>query len=400
MTTKLWQSANTQPLHAQIEQYTVGNDQSLDQRLLGYDITASKAHAHMLESIGVITNEEYTKIAKTLDDLYISWQAGEFIVTSDYEDGHTAIETYVTTKLGAIGKKIHTGRSRNDQALVMMRLYMKDVLQHTGNLLDDVVAAYDVAIKKALKQPMPGYTHTQKAMPTTVKTWLGSYRDAFDDMRAGVSAARAMIDQNPLGSAAGFGVALPLDRDMTTQELGFKKVQNNPMYAGLSRGVFELIAVQSLLPVMTYAGKFASDMLLFTSQEFNFFALPATMTTGSSIMPHKRNYDVYEIMRAKSHGFMAYPTQLHAVAAGVGSGYHRDLQLTKGVTMAAFDECIATLEILALTVAELHINSERLDAAMTEELYTVATIMELVGQGMPFRDAYKKVKFDREERGV
>lgn len=392
MKSKLWQSPATATLHPLIEQYTVGNDQQLDQQLLGYDITATKAHAHMLESIGIFSAAEYKKIAAALDTLYNEWQNGTFVITSEHEDGHTAIELYLTEKLGPIGKKVHTGRSRNDQALVMMRLYLKDQLSRVQTSLASVVSAYDTVIAAHKSQPMPGYTHTQKAMPSTVGMWLGSYRDAFKDLEDFVAASAKAIDQNPLGSAAGFGVTLALDRAMTTRELGFKKVQKNPMYCGISRGIFELIAVQSLTPIMTYAGKFATDMLLFTSQEFNFFSLPVSMTTGSSIMPHKRNYDVFEIMRATAHAFPAHAFQLQSIAAGAGSGYHRDLQLTKGVTLTAFHECIDTLSALALTVSHLSIHNKQLDAAMTDELYTVAAINKLVEQGVPFRDAYTQIK--------
>lgn len=392
MTTKLWQPDSAPALHPTIEAYTVGTDQLLDQRLLGYDITATKAHAHMLAAIGVLSTDEYDKLSKSLDKLYSDWQSGAFALGPEHEDGHTAIELYLTDQLGHIGKKVHTGRSRNDQALVMMRLYLKDQLENVAALLDKLVTAYTETSNTIGSQPMPGYTHTQKAMPTTVAVWLGSYHDAFQDMKAYVESSFAVIDQNPLGSAAGFGTTLALDRTMTTTELGFNKTQENPMYCGISRGIFELVAVQALVPVMTYAGKFATDMLLFTAQEFNFFTLPASMTTGSSIMPHKRNYDVYEIMRATAHGFAAYPMQLQAIASGAGSGYHRDLQFTKGITLKAFDECLATLETLALTVTNLQANPEQLNAAMTEELYTVAAINKLVEQGMPFRDAYLEVK--------
>ncbi|MDO4712509.1 MAG: argininosuccinate lyase [Candidatus Saccharibacteria bacterium] len=389
---KLWQSTATGTLHPLIEAYTIGDDQVLDQMLLGHDITATKAHAHMLEKIGVLTHQEYRQLADALDELLHKWQQGEFKLTTEHEDGHTAIELYLTEKLGPIGKKVHTGRSRNDQALVMMRLYIKTELETVVDKLQAVAQAYAGKIASIGQTEMPGYTHTQKAMPSSVGMWLGSYHDAFSDLRQLVTHSIAAIDQNPLGSAAGFGVTLPLDRQMTTDELGFATIQENPMYCGLSRGIFELIAVQALNPIMTFAGKFAEDMLLFTSQEFNYFKLPVTMTTGSSIMPHKRNYDVFEIMRATAHAFPNYAFQLQAIATGAGSGYHRDLQLTKKITMDAFTSALDTLEVLALCVSELEANTERLAEAMTDELYTVAKINELVEKGVPFRDAYQQVK--------
>lgn len=389
---KIWHSASTPSLHPLIDAYTVGNDQALDQKLLGYDITASKAHASMLGEVGLINAEESEKLQSALDGLLVQWQKGTFKISGEFEDGHSAIESHLIEQLGPIGKKIHTARSRNDQALVMMRLYLKDALANAKTNVQAVSSSYKEAAAKAGETPMPGYTHTQKAMPTTVGTWLGSYADAFADTVALIDPTLNMIDQNPLGSAAGFGSALPIDRSLTTAALGFGKTQDNPMYCGLSRGFFEVTAVQSLTPAMLLAGKFAQDMLLFTTQEFDFFSLPDSFTTGSSIMPHKHNYDVFEIMRGHAHAFPAYAQQLYAIATGNGSGYNRDLQLTKGTTLSAFDTALETLEVLALCVSNLTVNKKALESAMTEELLTVAEIDKLVQQGTPFRDAYKQVK--------
>lgn len=389
---KLWETQASEGLHPLVESYTVGDDRNLDQQLLGFDITATRAHAHMLSKIGILSNEEYTQLAKTLDELLKKWQEGSFILTSEHEDGHTAIELYLTDALGPIGKKVHTGRSRNDQALVMMRLFLKDGLEKVIHETSAVVAAYKKQVVTYDNQPMPGYTHSQKAMPTTVGTWLGSYHDAFSDLLPYLKDTVSLIDQNPLGSAAGFGVTLPLDRDFTTKELKFKKVQENPMYCGISRGVFELASVQAMNLLMVFAGKFAEDFLQFTMQESAFFALPHTMTTGSSIMPHKRNYDVFEIMRANAHEFESLSSALHSIVAGVGSGYHRDLQLTKSITMKAIATTLETLQVLALCIENIKVNEAALNDAMTDELQTVAAINKLVEQGVPFRDAYQQVK--------
>ena len=391
-TNKLWQASAADALHPLIEHYTVGDDRALDQRLLGHDIQATKAHAHMLTHIGIITESEYAKLEVELDNLFGQWQNGAFVIGDEHEDGHTAIELYLTEQLGDIGKKVHTGRSRNDQALVMMRLYLKDSLKKVAQEVAKVTDAYQKKIAQVGDQPMPGYTHSQKAMPTTVATWLGSYHDALSDLIPHLEATTKLINQNPLGSAAGFGVTLPLDRQMTTTELGFGKVQENPMYCGLSRGVFELATVQTMTLVMAFAGKFAEDFLQFTMQESSFFSLPKSMTTGSSIMPHKRNYDVFEIMRAQAHEFGSFSATLYSLVSGVGSGYHRDLQLTKRVTMQAVDNCLDTLAVLALSVAHIEVNKPALDGAMTDELQTVAKINELVEKGIPFREAYRKVK--------
>lgn len=393
---KIWQSDSTPSLHPLIDAYTVGSDSALDQKLLGYDITASKAHAAMLGKAGLLTSEESQALIECLGKLETAWLDGSFVVTDIFEDGHSAIEAYLIEKLGPIGKKIHTARSRNDQALVMMRLYLKDKLSIAHVRARSTSDSFKDAATKAGDTPMPGYTHMQKAMPTTVAAWLGSYADAFNDSAVGVQAALDIINQNPLGSAAGFGSTLPIDREQTTKELGFQKTQQNPLYCGLSRGMFELIAVQSLAPLMLVAGKFAQDMLLFTTQEFNYVSLPKTFTTGSSIMPHKNNYDVFEIMRGKSHAFPSFSQQLFSIASGNGSGYNRDLQLTKGVTLAAFDITVETLQVLALCVDNIQIHTSILESSMTKELLTVSEIDKLVQRGIPFRDAYKQVK-DREQ---
>ncbi|MCA9341633.1 argininosuccinate lyase [Candidatus Saccharibacteria bacterium] len=391
--TKLWQAGLDSLLPA-IEHYTIGDDQTLDTELLGYDITATKAHVSMLQSINILSQDETTQVLDELNNLLKQWQEGSFVVGSEYEDGHTAIELYLTRQLGDIGKKVHTGRSRNDQALVMMRLFLKDYLEQIDDSLANLADIFKEKSSAAGTQAMPGYTHSQKAMPTTVAMWLDSYGQAFEDQLSYVKATLTIIDQNPLGSAAGFGVCLPLDREMTTKQLNFNKTQVNPIYCGLSRGLFEMVSVQSLLPTMTLVGKFTNDILSYTSQEFNYFKLPRNMTTGSSIMPHKQNYDVFEIARAYSHEFPSHLLSLQNISGSVGSGYHRDLQLTKGIVVRALKKVVSTLDILALCVSELQINKQSLDSAMTKELLTVNKIEQLIKKGVPFRDAYHKVKLN------
>lgn len=387
----LW-GASEDALHPLIANYTVGNDIVYDQKLLGYDIDATQAHCKMLYSVGLLNKKEYSQLNTALTTIKQEWTVGTFSLNASHEDGHTAIEQYLTNKLGQTGKKVHTARSRNDQVMVMMRLYLKDATQQVRELLGDVTSELTDKALACKGIPMPGYTHTQKAMPTTVSAWLRSYADAFTDMQEYLGSTTTILDQNPLGSAAGFGVNLPIDRAITTNELGFAKTQENPMYCGLSRGLFELIAVQALNPIMILAGKFATDMILFTTQEFDFFALPPNLTTGSSIMPHKHNYDVFEIVRAKAHSFQSYSVQLQSVITGVGSGYHRDLQLTKQPTVDAFDTALQTLDVLCLTASELLIKRTSLRKAMTGELQTVEQINALVSKGVAFRDAYRQVK--------
>lgn len=276
----------------------------------------------------------------------------------------------------------------------MMRLYLREVLAETDAKVGQLSVAYEKAAKKHFDLPMPGYTHTQKAMPTTVSAWLDAYADGFTDARRLLQSTLEIIDQNPLGSAAGFGSGLPIDKDLTTKILGFSKTQVNPLYCGISRGMFELLAVQALQPLMLLAGKFVADMMLFTTEEFSYFSLPAKFTTGSSIMPHKANYDLFEIVRAKSNCFGTFTQTLYAISAGVGSGYHRDLQLTKKTTIDAFETSLATLEVLLLAVPEIKANEKKLVKAITEDMKSVAKIDLLVTTGIPFRDAYHKVKKD------
>lgn len=392
MPAKLWQTNTAGVLHPAVEAYTVGDDYVWDQKLLGYDIRASQSHASMLQAAGILTDSECSELLSALDALYQLWAEGTFVVRKEQEDGHTAIEAYLVEQLGDTGKKIHTARSRNDQALVMMRLYLKDALQDVSIAVDGLVDSLTAALQVYGDIPMPGYTHMQKAMPTTVGCWLGSYAEGFRDMQQLVKATRDIIDQNPLGSAAGFGTLLPIDRSHTTKALGFKKTQSNPMYCGLSRGLFESLAVQALNPIMLLAGKFASDMVLFTTQEFGFFSMPDTLTTGSSIMPHKHNHDLFEVMRGQAHAFQAYAQQIQAITGGVGSGYNRDLQLTKSITLRAFSVALETLQVLQVAVANIEPNVVALEASVTPEMLSVSKIDELVGKGVPFRDAYLQVK--------
>jgi len=391
---KLWQEDKTVALDPLVEAYTVGDDYLHDQQLLGYDIRASQAHASMLQAIGVLDAGELAQLDAALAGLLQLWTAGKFKIEQSQEDGHTAIEQYLTEKLGAAGKKLHTGRSRNDQVAVMMRLYLKDNLKQVMKLTSELAKAFRAAANKAGSTPMPGYTHMQKAMPTTVAVWLGSFADGFADLQTILGAALTVIDQNPLGSAAGFGVSVGIDREHTTQTLGFAKTQDNTMYCGLSRSLFELLAIQALSPLMVLAGKFAQDMLLFTTEEFGFFSLPPSFTTGSSIMPHKHNYDLFEVMRGNAHSFTSYTGQLQAISVGMGSGYQRDLQLTKATTLHAFSITESTLSVLASAVSHLKINKQKLSAVITPEMLSVTAINKLVEQGVPFRDAYNQVKLE------
>ncbi|HSW99769.1 MAG TPA: argininosuccinate lyase [Patescibacteria group bacterium] len=388
---KLWQ-VDEGP-HPLVEAYTVGEDYLFDQQLLPFDIQGTKAHAAMLAEMKIVTATELVHIEKTLDALLIEWERGSFFITQDQEDCHTAIEQYLVLALGDLGKKIHTGRSRNDQTLVMTRLYEKAALQDLEQSIQTTSKAFSSAAERHKDQQMPGYTHMQRAMPTTVGTWLHAFADGFTDSRLALACAKTLIDQNPLGSASGFGIGnFPLQRESTTKELGFAKTQDNPMYCGLSRGLFEIEVLHALTMPMMLAGRFASDMLLFTTDEFNFVRLPKTFTTGSSIMPNKQNYDLFEIMRGNVRVFTAYQQEIQQIVGGLYSGYSRDLQLTKPPLIRGLELAKATLELLTTVVPELLVQPKSITAAMSSDLFATEQVYELVKQGMSFRDAYLSVK--------
>jgi len=394
---KLWGGSGLHPL---VEAYTVGEDYRIDgEHMLRYDLQASEAHAEMLQKMGVLTEAELATLCKALQEIKKLWEAGDFKITRSQEDGHTAIEQYITEKFGEVGKKIHTGRSRNDQSLTMVRLYSLEQLRDVIRLCEELAIVFDATAEKHNSVPMPGYTHMQRAMPTTVGTWLGSYAAGFRDAAQPLTAALSVLDQNPLGSAAGFGInGLKLDRQVTTQSLGFARTQENPMYCGLSRGLFENLALQAMtLPVML-ASRFATDMMMFTQQESSFFALPEQFVTGSSIMPQKKNYDLFEIMRANGKVFSSLQQQVQATIVGLGSGYHRDLQCTKKAFVEACVLCTDTMRLLLEAVPLLEVRKDRLGDAMTEDLFVTDEVYKKVAGGMAFREAYGVAKAEFFER--
>jgi argininosuccinate lyase len=376
-----------------VEAYTVGEDHQLDQLLVPFDCRASLAHAEHLFRIGVLTQEERQLLETGLDELMRLYHAGQFRVAREQEDCHTAIEQFLTERYGEVGKKIHTARSRNDQSLVMLRLFMKEslqlVIQRTAQL-EQVFRARATACQQI---PMPGYTHMQRAMPTTVGVWLGAYADAFADQQPLLSAQLTLLDQNPLGSAAGFGIStLPMRREISTQALALGRTQENPMYCAFSRGFFEASVLQALSMLHLICSRFAVDMMMFTQQECGFFRLPDQFVTGSSIMPQKKNYDLFEIMRANGRVMLAHAQTAAQICAGLGSGYHRDLQNTKPCIVRGIQLCTQTLELLLATVPHIQVLEPALRAAMSDELFATDRVYALVNQGMPFRDAYLQIK--------
>jgi argininosuccinate lyase len=389
--TKLW---GGEGLHPVIEAYTVGEDYRIDgEYMIPFDVEASTAHAEMLCSIGVITQTELDLAKKGLAEVKAEWSAGRFKVTREQEDCHTAIEAFLTQKYGDVGKKIHTGRSRNDQSLTMIRLYMRAKLREFATLTDTVGRSFAELAKVHAEVPMPGYTHMQKAMPTTVGIWLESFAHALQDAGKVIQSTLALVDQNPLGSAAGFGINhLTLDRKKTTELMQFDRLQENVMYCGFSRGYFEMIVLQAMNIPNTIAARFATDMMMFTQQETSFLSLSDAFVTGSSIMPQKKNYDIFEIMRANGKVFSSLQWQVQSTITGLGSGYHRDFQVTKKAFVEAVDLAMHTLQVLEVAVPDLQVHRDRLESAMTKELFVTDEVYKRVAAGEAFREAYLDVK--------
>jgi len=379
---KLWQK--NYKLDKEIENYTVGEDYQLDKILLPYDIKASIAHAKMLGKCGYLNPSETKQIVK---ELKLIEKKGLKIKKED-EDCHTAIENYLIKKLGNAGKKIHTARSRNDQVLVALRLYYKNSLR----LLESEAKGLIKELRKKSKTdvPMPGYTHTRKAMPSSTQLLFSAYADMLEDDIALLKSVQKILDKNPLGSAAGYGVPLKIDREMTTKLLGFAETQKNPIHCANSRGKYELLVVDLLVHIMLDLNKMASDMILFSSPEFGFFELPKKFCTGSSIMPQKANPDALELVRASYHVVAGYQSTITGICSNLISGYHRDYQLTKGPVIKSFNTTLDSLKVMSKIIKELKMNKERMRAAMTKEIYATEQAYKMVEKGVPFRDAYKQ----------
>jgi len=376
----------------EMEKFTVGNDYLIDNKLVKYDCLASIAHAMMLQKAGVLNKEELQKLVEGLKEIILLDSKSAFEIKQEDEDCHTAIENYLVKKYGDIGKKIHTARSRNDQVLTAMRLYEKEELKQIKGMIIELGKALQTAIKKYGYVPIPGYTHMQKAMPTTVAVWLGSFYDALQDDIKQIDAAYLLVDQNPLGSAAGFGVPVfKIDKKMTAKLMGFSKVQENPIYCQLSRGKFEACVINALGQIMHDLNKLAADLILFSMQEFGYVTLPAEFCTGSSIMPQKKNPDVIELVRAKYHVVLGEEFKVKSLIGNLNSGYNRDMQLTKEPLFNSVDITKSSIAIMAKIISKMQINEEKCKKAMTNELYATEEAYKLVQKGMPFREAYKEV---------
>lgn len=387
---RLWDKGHD--LDAVIERYTVGDDPRLDLVLLPYDCEASIAHARVLEAAGVLTTDEADRLVEALETLRGRAEAGEIEIAVEEEDGHTAIENRLTEALGDLGKKIHTGRSRNDQVVAALRLYTRARLDEIRGLVGDLAAAARRRIDADGDVELPGYTHMRKAMPSSVGLWLGALAEGLDDDLVLLDAARSLIDRNPLGSAAGYGVpGLELDRELGARLLGFAGVQRNTLAVQNGRGKLEAAVVAALAAVMADLNRLASDLVVFTMPEFGFFALPRDLCTGSSIMPQKVNPDALELMRARAHEVTACEIAIRGIASNAVSGYHRDMQRTKKPLLESLDLTADSLVVARHVVDRLEIDREACARGMSDELYATQRVYELVRQGVPFRDAYRRI---------
>lgn len=374
-----------------IEEYTVGQDRELDLRLARYDVEGSLAHIAMLEKIGLLTADELRRLTDGLHEIAAEIEAGCFEIEPDTEDVHSEVELLLTRRLGDVGKKIHSGRSRNDQVLVDLKLFLRDELR---GIARDVRTLFDRLQEQSERYRevlMPGYTHLQIAMPSSFGLWFGAYAETLvDDMRM-LAAAWHIANQNPLGSAAGYGSSFPLDRTMTTHLLGFETLHYNVVAAQMSRGKSERAAAAAIAAVAATVGRMAMDLCLFMSQNFGFVSLPDELTTGSSIMPHKKNPDVFEIMRGRCNRLQALPNEIALLTTNLPVGYHRDLQLLKEILFPATAEIRRTLRMADFMLARLKVNDRILDERKYDYLFTVEDVNRLVLQGVPFREAYRRV---------
>ncbi|MBL7051029.1 argininosuccinate lyase [Candidatus Woesearchaeota archaeon] len=387
---KLWQKNHQ--LNKEIETFTVENDFVLDQKLLKYDIKVNLAHAKMLNKINILSKTELEKIIKTLNQINKLAQKGKFKIKKEQEDVHTAIEEFLTKKLGNIGKKIHTGKSRNDQVMTDLLLYCKDELDMIKKSILDLIKELDAFSKKHSGIPMPGYTHMQKAMPYSVSEWILSFKEMLEDDIQSITQALSLIDKNPLGSAAGYGLPIEIDKQLTTNELGFKIPHKHALYVQNSHGKYEIAVLSAINQSMMTINKLSTDLLLFTTSEFNFFTLPDEFCTGSSIMPQKKNYDVLELVKGKTKLIQPKIFEISLLYSNLPSGYNRDLQLMKEPLMKGIEISKSVLKIINLVVKNLKPNKLALAKAMTSELYATEKALNLVKKGIPFRDAYKKLK--------
>ncbi len=394
MATKLWEK--NFEVNAEIERFTVGRDRELDIYLARYDVLGSMAHIKMLQSIGLMEKDELDALLAELRNIYRDCTEGRFVIEDGVEDVHSQVELLLTRRLGDMGKKIHSGRSRNDQVLVDMKLFIRHELRE---IADGVMTLFGELQEKSERFKdvlMPGYTHLQIAMPSSFGLWFGAYAESLADDMLFLQAAYRMANRNPLGSAAGYGSSFPLDREMTTRLLGFSSMDYNVVYAQMGRGKTERNVAFAMASVAGTLAKMAFDACLFNCQIFGFIRLPKECTTGSSIMPHKKNPDVFELIRAKCNKLQALPEQITLIMNNLPVGYFRDLQIIKEVFLPAFGELKDCLRMAAYIISKMEVNRNILDNPMYDPMFSVEEVNRLAAAGMPFRDAYRKVGMEIE----
>ncbi|MFD3393214.1 argininosuccinate lyase [Aquirufa sp. OSTEICH-129V] len=387
---KLWQKEN-QKTDAIIEQFTIGNDPVYDLQLARYDVMGSLAHITMLEHVGLLPAAELEPLCVELKNILETIEAGTFVIEEGMEDVHSQIEYLLTQKLGDLGKKIHAGRSRNDQVLVDLKLFMRAEIMEIADAVEDL---FDLLVSKSEAHKndlLPGYTHLQIAMPSSFGLWFGAYAECLVEDAELLEAAFRLANKNPLGSGAGYGSSFPLDRKLTTVLLGFEAPHVNVVNAQMSRGKTEFYVLNAISQIATTLSRLAMDVCLYNSQNFGFIELPSSLTTGSSIMPHKKNPDVAELLRGKSNKLKAVPNQMQLLMSNLPSGYHREFQLTKELLMPAIDEIKDCLEITQYMVSNMQVKADLLKDSKYDLLFSVEEVNKLVVAGMPFREAYVQV---------
>ncbi|MBQ7443026.1 MAG: argininosuccinate lyase [Bacteroidaceae bacterium] len=392
--TPIWQKLTT--MTAEIERFTVGRDRELDMLLAESDVLGSLAHTAMLQTIGLLTADELTALHREMRAILADIRAGHFEIEDGVEDVHSEVELLLTRRLGDVGKKIHSGRSRNDQVLLDLKLWTRRQLRQVVDLVEELFGELQTQSEAYKDVLMPGYTHLQVAMPSSFGLWFGAYAESLADDLLFLQAAYRLVNRNPLGSAAGYGSSFPLDRQMTTDLLGFDTMDYNVVYAQMGRGKMERNVAYALAGLAGTIAKLAFDACMFSSQNFGFVHLPAECTTGSSIMPHKKNPDVFELTRAKCNKLQALPTQVTLIMNNLPTGYFRDLQILKEVFLPAFDELKDCLRMTTYIIRRIEVNRDILSDPRYDLMFSVEEVNRLAADGMPFRDAYRKVGLDIE----
>lgn len=392
---KLWQKSTD--VNKRVESFTIGNDQELDLLLAPFDILGSLAHITMLQSINLLTKEELDILSAELKKLYKVALADQLTIDAGIEDIHSQVELLLTQKLGEVGKKIHSGRSRNDQVLVDLKMYLRSELEAVVKMVETLAKTLLAQSERYKDVLIPGYTHMQVAMPSSIGLWLGAYAESLSDDLIALRAAYEIVNKNPLGSAAGYGSSFPLDRVKTTELLGFAEPNYNVVYAQMTRGKSEVAIANALASVAATLSKFSMDVCMYMGQNFGFISFPDELTTGSSIMPHKKNPDVFELVRGRCNQLLALPNELQLILSNLPSGYHRDLQQLKDHLFPGIQTLKQCLDIVDFSIQQVKVKPDVINDSRYDYLFTVELVNQLVLDGMPFRDAYKEVGRQVEE---